>query len=77
LSLPPWISCHRMLLPASPEMYCCTGSSRKGGYRTWTYSSRNALTVVFQAQPLLSERCCYSVAWDTRRGMHLATRHIH
>ena len=47
LSLPPWMSCHRMLLPALPEMYCCLGSSRKGGYKTWTYSSRNALTVVF------------------------------
>lgn len=22
LSLPPWMSCHRMLLPALPEMYC-------------------------------------------------------
>jgi hypothetical protein len=35
-----------MLLPALPEMYCCLGSSRKGGYRTWTCSSKNALAVV-------------------------------
>jgi hypothetical protein len=33
-------------------MYCCLGSSRKGGYRTWTYSSKYALTVVFLSSAL-------------------------
>jgi hypothetical protein len=47
LRLPPWMSCHRMPLPALPEMYCCIGSARKGGYRTWTCSSRIAWAGVF------------------------------
>lgn len=52
LSLPSWMSCHRMLFPELPEMYCCLGSSRKGGYRTWTCSSRNTLTGVFPSSAL-------------------------